>query len=110
MRRAALALLVLASGCTPQEEAAYQREIDCFTFFYGVPPDSGSPEAVAARAAYRDRAIAQGRVTGRPPGNVEAQARDQHAEFQAMLKGMGARSAGEVQEQKHAVCMAGLRS
>ena len=110
MRRPALALLVLTAGCTPRAEAAYQREIDCFAFFYGVPPTSGSSEAVAARAAYRDRAIAQGRVTGRTPEDVEAQARGEHAEFQAMLNGMGAHSAEEVQEQKHAVCVERLRT
>ncbi len=109
MRRAALALLLLAS-CTPRAEAAYQREIDCFAFFYGVPANSGSPEAVAARAAYRERAIAAGRATGRPPEDVEVQARDQHVELRAQLNEMGAHAAEEVQEQKHAVCMAGLRT
>ena len=110
MIRAALALLLLAAGCTPRTEAAYQRELDCFVFFYGVPANSGSPEAVAARAAYRERAIAQGRATGRSPENVEAQARAEHAEFRAALNGMGAHSAEEVQEQKHAACVARLRT
>ena len=110
MRHAALVLLVLAVGCTPAAEAAYLRDLECFAFFYGVPANSGSPEAAAARAAYRERAIAQGRATGRTPGTVEAQARAAHDTFQEELNGMGAHSAEEVQEGRHAVCVARLRT
>lgn len=111
MRRAAVfAIALLMPGCTPTAQSAYQAELDCFTFYHGVPPNSGSSEDVAARAAYRSRAIAKGHAVGLSAEQVEAQARAGHVAFQAELDGMGAHPAEERLEEKHAACMARLRT
>ena len=111
MRRAALALLALTvAGCTSAAETAYQADMDCFTFYYGVSPNSGSSEDITARAAFRERAIAGGRTHRLSPEQVESQARAGHAAFQARLNGMGAHSGEELLEETNSACLARLRA
>jgi hypothetical protein len=110
VRRAAVfAIALLAAGCTSAAESPYQMDLDCFTFYYGVNPNSGSTEDVTARATFRERAIAGGRAHGLSPEQVEARARAGHAAFQTQLNGMGAHSGEELLEQKNTACLARLR-
>ena len=109
-RAAALAIALLAAACTSPAQAAYQADLDCFAFFHDVPANSGSPEAAAARATYRERTIASGRAVGLGPAEVETQARAGHAAFQAELAGLGAHPAEERMEEKHNACLARLQA
>jgi hypothetical protein len=105
---AIFAIALLMPGCTPTAQSAYQANLDCFAFFYGVPTNSADRVDVAARAAFRDRAIAKGRAIGLGAEQVEAQARAGHAAFQAQLSGMGAHSGEEHLEETRSICVARL--
>ncbi len=111
MRRVAvLAVVMLVAGCTSSAESPYQADLDCFSFYYGVRPDSPSSSDVTARAAFRARAIAGARAHGLGPEQVEARARAGQAAFQARLNGMGAHSGEELLEEKNTACLARLRA
>ena len=111
MRKAAVFVIaMLVAGCTSSAESAYQADLDCFSFYYGVPRDSASSSDVTARAAFRARAIAGARAHGLSPEQVEAQARAAQAAFQARLNAMGAHSGEELLEEKDTACLARLRT
>ncbi len=123
MKRAALALLLLA-GCTSAAETAYREQIECLAFFDVPPEEVASPEqrgpaaggccgaeiarlqreALAKRDAFRGRALERGRALGKNPEQVRADIRAAHAAFTAELRTMGAHPAEEREEQMDDLC------
>ena len=91
MRRAALALLLLAGGCTSAAETAYREQVECLSRYpegevRAGPPGSEMPGRTVAvvtaeRDAFRARAIERGRALGKSPADVAADARAYYHEI-----------------------------
>ena len=95
MTRSAIAMILLATGCTSAAEAAYREQIECLSQYPegAVPSPPGccagccempgrTAEVIAAeRDRFRARAIELGRALGKSPAEVAADARAYHAEI-----------------------------
>lgn len=115
MRTAALALLILAAGCSSGAELAYREDVACLSMYpEGVVqpgpvccemPGRTVARITAERDFFRAQAIGHGRVLGKDPPDVAADARA----YYGQIVGPDAHGSEERMERLGNFCATRLR-